>query len=409
MASQRISCDFKNLPDSPGVYFFKDAKGAVLYIGKAASLKSRVRSYFREDLLLTRGPKLVSMLGRARRVDFKKTDSVLEALFFEAELIRKYQPKYNTDLKDDKSNSLVVITKEKFPRVLIVRKRELNTENGKLPVTSRQYGSFPHGMQLREAMKIIRRIFPYRDRCAPEQGRPCFNAQIGLCPGMCAGRVLREEYAKTIRNIRLFFEGKKKALLSHLKRDMREYAKNLEFEKADETKRKIFALTHIQDVALMKHSAPALPLEEERGLRIEAYDIAHISGTNVVGVMVVIEDGEARKSEYRKFAIKSFAGAHDIRALREILARRLAHPEWPYPKLIAVDGGKAQVNAAEKVLAESGVLIPVIGVVKDERHQPREILGNARLRREHERDIVLANSEAHRFAVKYHREKRGEL
>lgn len=396
--------NLKKLPDTPGVYFFKNARGRVLYIGKATSLRSRVRSYFREDLAATRGPKLVQMLELARKVDFEKTDSVLEALLLEAELIRKHLPKYNTDLKDDKSSNLVAITKEAFPRILLIRKKELKETSDQSLVTSYQFGPYPYGGQLKEAMKIIRRIFPYRDKCAPNQGKPCFNAQIGLCPGVCAG-MPKQEYARTIRNIKLFFEGKKKTLLSRLKRDMKDHAKKLEFEKAYEIKKQIFALKHIQDVALIKSERK----EEGRGQRIEAYDIAHISGTNVVGVMVVVESGEARKSEYRKFKIKSFAGSDDTRALREILERRLVHDEWPYPKLIVVDGGRAQVNMAQKVLQEASIEIPIIGVVKDERHKPREILGDMNLRREHEKAILLANSEAHRFAVRYHREKRGKL
>ncbi len=429
-----ISKNLKKLPDSPGVYFFKDGKGAVLYIGKATSLRSRVKSYFREDLAVTRGPKIVQMLEQAKSVDFVKTDSVLEALLLEAELIKKHQPKYNTDLKDDKTHNLVAVTKEEFPRVLVVRKSSL----GNLPA-SRLYpppasdadsafkspkplqirysfGPFPYGMQLREAMRIIRQIFPYRDKCTPNQGKPCFNAQIGLCPGVCLGVMTRQEYAKTIRNIKLFFEGEKKMLVRKLKREMHAHAKKLEFEKADVLKRQIFALQHIQDVALIK-LPPLTPSESSHrageqinlGFRVEAYDIAHISGTNVVGVMVVVEGGEASKSEYRKFKIKSFAGSDDTRALREILTRRFSHPEWSYPRLIVVDGGKAQVNVAEKVLKEAGIEIAIVGVVKDEHHKPREILGDAKLRRTHEKEILLANSEAHRFAIKYHREKRSKI
>ena len=253
---------------------------------------------------------------------------------------------------------------------------------------------------------VIRQQSPLKRGGGANIPKLCFNAQIGLCPGACSGAVSKQEYARTIRNIKLFFEGKKKMLVRKLKGEMKEHAKMLEFEKADLIKRQVFALEHIQDVALIKKEKRR---EVSSVFRIEAYDIAHISGTNAVGVMVVVDDREINKSEYRKFKIKSFVGVDDTRALREILERRLAHSEWQYPELIVVDGGKAQVNIAEKVLKESGIEIPVVGVVKDERHRPREILGDMRLRRTHEEEILLANSEAHRFAIKYHRFRRSKL
>ncbi len=396
----------KNLPDTPGVYFFKGVKGETLYIGKATSLRSRVRSYFRDDISSTRGPKIVQMLELAKKIDFTQTDSVLEALLLEAELIKKHQPKYNTDLKDDKSNNFVVITKEDFPRVLLIRGKELFLSKQASALGYHYaFGPFPHGGQLKEAMKIVRRIFPFRDKCVPGAPRPCFNAQIGLCPGVCTGVISKQEYAKTIRNIKLFFEGKKKTLIKKLEREMKEASAKQEFEKAGKIKKTIFALEHIQDVALLKSEK----IFGQESFRIEAYDVAHISGTNVVGVMTVVEDGEAAKSEYRKFKIKSFSGADDTRALREILERRLAHPEWSAPKLIVADGGRAQVNTVEKVLLENGMEIPVVGVVKDERHRPREILGDKKITSKYEKEILLANAEAHRFAIGYHRDLRGKI
>ncbi len=187
-------------------------------------------------------------------------------------------------------------------------------------------------------------------------------------------------------------------------------AKGLKFEEANHVKRMIFALNHIQDVALLKAdffrkprtSFGGNPGFPEKSFRLEAYDVAHISGTNTVGVMVVVEDGEPKKSDYRKFKIKTSTN-DDNASLREILERRFAHSEWPMPKLIVVDGGKAQVNTTEKALKEWGIVIPVVGVVKDEHHRPREILGEKEFRLKHEREIVLANAEAHRFAVSYHR------
>lgn len=424
----------KDLPDLPGVYIFKDKDGGILYIGKATSLRDRTRSYFAADVIATRGRLIVDMVALACDVDFIVTDSVLEALILEAYLIKKHQPKYNTKEKDNKSFNYVVITKEDFPQVLTIRGRTLEAAFPKKDIKY-SFGPFPHGTQLREAMKIIRRIFPYRDqRCMPaayliKEGkenkiRPCFNRQIGLCPGVCTGEVSKQEYGRTINHLRLFFEGKKSELMKSLERDMNAFAKKQEFERAEQIKRTIFALNHIQDIALIKEEKE-LQKEEWRldptdpeinaapseapAFRIEAYDIAHISGTSQVGVMVVVEDDEPAKAEYRKFKIRTQKGSNDIGSLKEVLRRRLNHPEWRRPDLIVIDGGQAQLNAAEEILKERNTVIPIVSVVKDNRHKPREILGNQKMGSEHERAILLANSEAHRFAITYHRHIRGRL
>lgn len=398
-----------NLPDSPGVYFFLDKKGEILYVGKATSLKDRVKSYFARDILLTRGPKIVKMLAEAEAIDFKVTDSVLEALIMEANEIKKHQPPANSRDKDDKSYNYVVVTKEEFPRILIRRGRELKVGPSESVPKVRPwetFGPFPHSGELREALKIIRKIFPYRDekcKITPKL-KPCFNAQIGLCPGPCAGRISKIEYRKTIRNIKLFFEGKKDALIKMLEKEMLALAKKQEFEQAEEIKRKLFALDHIQDIALLKQDLTRQP-GRSTAWRIEAYDIAHISGTNVVGVMTVVEDGEVNKSQYRKFKIKADKN-DDTKNLREVLERRLNHDEWTLPNLIAVDGGVPQLNAAKDVLERRGHNIPVVSVVKDARHKARTVLGLTDQKLE--KAVLLANSEAHRFAIGYHRKLRNK-
>jgi excinuclease ABC subunit C len=392
------------LPDTPGVYFFRGSRKKILYIGKATSLRERVRSYFSPDLTETRSPLIEAMVEKARSVDFIQTDSVLEALILEAQLIKKHKPPHNTDGKDDKSYNFVIITDEKFPRVLIKRERDLSKKNRK-EKAKYIFGPFPHGTQLKEAVKIVRKIFPFRDTCTPHSKKPCFNRQIGLCPGVCSDEITERDYRKIIRNIRLFFEGKKSSLLNTLRREMIYAAQKLEFEEAGQIKKTIFALEHIQDVALIKDESFKTP----NGFRIEAYDIAHLSGMFVVGVMTVVEGGEVKKSEYRTFKIKGFQGVDDTKSLREILERRLAHTEWPLPKLIVVDGAVAQKNVAEQVLREKGVKIPVASVVKNEYHKPKDILGDRTLKESYEKQIILANSEAHRFALSFHRKSRGKF
>lgn len=398
-----------NLPDSPGVYFFYGPKKKLLYVGKATSLKDRVKSYFSRDIVLTRGPKIVKMLAEAEKIEYLETDSVLEAVILEANQIKKHQPPANTQEKDDKSYNYVIVTNEDFPRVIVERGRNLSTVKEK-PL--KVFGPFPHSGELREALKIIRKIFPYRDGKCKLRERPCFNAQIGLCPGPCAGWITKTEYRKILRNFTLFFEGKKDKVILNLEKEMKSLAKAREFEKAEKVKRKIFALEHIQDVALIKQDlhSPSTKLGAIRPWRIEAYDIAHISGTNVVGVMTVVEDGEINKSQYRKFKIKADKN-DDTKNLKEVLERRLNHPEWPMPQLIVVDGGVGQLNAAKSMTD-----IPIVAVTKDERHKARQILKGQTLSTDSqgltlgnlEKAILLANSEAHRFAINYHRKLRSK-
>lgn len=402
------------LPDAPGVYLFRASGGEILYIGKATSLASRVRSYFSDDLLHTRGKHMVDMVTIAATIDHQQTDSVLEALILEASLIKKHQPKFNTREKDDKSFNYVVITKEDFPRVLLVRERTMLSEAlGKRAEYRYAFGPFPGGKELRIALDLVRRIFPFRSSCTPNSGKPCFDRQIGLCPGVCSGEMGKRAYARRVQDIRLFFEGKKGKLVGELRRRMREHAAKLEFEEAARIKRMIAALAHINDVALIgddiRERSAAGATRGERAVRIEAYDIAHISGTYPVGVMVAVEGGEKIPGAYRKFIIRSERGNDDVGNLEETLTRRLAHPEWRYPDLIAVDGGLPQKRRAEAVLRRHELKIPVVAVVKDERHRPKAFIGSASLSELYRSALLLANAEAHRFAVSFHRARRDRL
>ena len=394
------------LPDTPGVYFFCKGK-KILYIGKATSLKSRVRSYFSSDIIETRGPRIVTMLAEATSVRVEETGSVLEALILEAALIKKHQPKYNAKEKSDTSFNYVVITEEAFPRIFTLRHRELLQS----PSTSYQktFGPFPHGTQLKEALKIIRKIFPYRGKndapLASDRRRASrLYEELGLSPQ--SSELSAREYKKTIRHITLFFEGKKKQLLRMLEKEMKQYAKKRNFEQAQEIKRQLFALGHINDVALLQSESQNSKHKVQT--RIEAYDVAHISETARVGVMTVIENGELNKKEYRTFSIKTKQQG-DIAGLSEILERRLNHNEWHLPKLIVVDGGIAQKNVAEKILKEFGYQIPIVAVTKNERHRPEKLLGSQKDILGNEKEILLVNNEAHRFAVKHHRAKKNKI
>ena len=265
-----------DLPDTPGIYIFRDAARKILYIGKATSLRDRVKSYFSKDLAAGRGEGIVAMVEQSDSVIFEKTDSVLEALILEANLIKRHQPPYNIAEKGNTSFNYLIITREDFPRVVVVRGRELFTK-WKSSQIKYQFGPFPHGGSLNEAVKLVRRIFPFRDsKCipCPEQLRkrkitevkppfrgltsvksvckPCFNRQIGMCPGVCTGECGKVEYAKTIRNIKDLFNAKFHGLRRRLEKEMKTVAADENFEEAEKLRRQISALTHIRDVSLIK-------------------------------------------------------------------------------------------------------------------------------------------------------------
>lgn len=390
---ERETVNFHKIPDTPGVYFFKRGR-EVLYVGKATSLRSRVRSYFDGRLLEKRGAVVEKAVRDATHLSWEVTDSVLEALLLEAQYIKKLKPYGNTQEKDDKSFSYVVITKEQLPRVLTLRGRELDSRVA--PQLRRKvYGPFTQGGSLKEALKIIRKIFPYFDERSREEKTLRFNQSIGVYPAEN-----QRAYRNTVRHIEYLFEGKKKALLKKLESAMRRAAKAERFEEAAVLRRQVFALTHIRDTALLKdeHRVPL-----SAGYRIEAYDTAHLGGSATRGVMVVVENGEASTGEYRVFTIRTAKGSDDYQALREVLERRFNHPEWPFPKLIVIDGGSAHLRVAKSVLSLSDNDIEVVAVVKDERHKPKEILGKRATVESHKSSILLANHEAHRFSMSRHR------
>ncbi|TAK59138.1 hypothetical protein EPO14_00695 [Patescibacteria group bacterium] len=395
--------DFSKIPDTPGIYIFRKGK-KILYIGKATSLRSRIRSYFVVAIADIRSPLIAKIVVDAEAVTWEETDSVLEAFLLESKRIKEYQPVGNTDAKDNKSWNYLVVTNETFPRFLVVREREL-TSKFSPSLIKYLFGPFPSGVMLKSALKIIRRIFPFFDTKFPLDNHlsPAnektlhFNQSIGLYP-----RELNEiEYKKTVRNIVLLFEAKKSTLLKTLEREMMKSAKAEDFEEAEKLKRQVFALRHIQDISLVKEELRA---PESSEFRIEAYDTAHIRGSAPRGVMSVIVDGKAVPAEYRTFTIRDAKAGDDYAALTEIITRRANHPEWPFPKLIVIDGGKTHLNIAKKLLVKVGIDADVVSVVKDERHRPREILGGTALAVTHESSILLANSEAHRFSIARHRQ-----
>lgn len=396
---------------------FKDAEGGILYIGKAVNLKNRVASYFSGR---NENRPVFYVLDKIEKIEVRKTESILEALILESNLIKKCQPKYNIDLKDDKSFSYVVITKEEFPRIIILRKTELRKNEN---ITKYTFGPYTSKKQLEIAIKIIRKIFPYHsNKQLTEKG--CLDYQIGLCSGPYAGAISRKDYLKNIRNIRMILEGKKKNLVKKLEKEMVEFAKKHKFERAAEIRNKIFALQHIQDIALISRDMGD-EMENERDIsqipnpksqtRIEAYDISNISGQYAVGSMVVFINDEPEKSEYRKFKIRTVQGTNDVGMMQEVLMRRFNN-DWPKPDLILLDGGQGHLNMCEKLMRELKLYIPVVAVAKG----PTRKISNFQFSISKQFPIpnelkIFVNNrillgriieEAHRFAISYHRKVR---
>jgi excinuclease ABC subunit C len=400
----------KEFPKKPGVYIFRGVRQEVLYVGKATSLRDRVRQYFSgQD---TRGERILRLIENTKDVDVIETDTVLEALLLEAEFIKKYQPRYNVDGKDDKSFSYFVITNEDFPRIVMLRQTDFDKEKYIEPMYSRGkiFGPYTSREQMRIALKIIRKIFPFHDRSEKSE-KGCLHYQIGLCPGPYDGAISKKDYRKNIRNISLFLSGRKKMLLKKLEKEMATCAKREFFEQAEMIKRQIYALTHINDIALMKKENAFSQLDQQ-GTRVEAYDISHIAGDHMVASMVVFIDGTPAPEYYRKFKIKSISGINDVSAMRETLARRMNHlDDWGVPQLIVLDGGKGHINMADDLWQKLDLSIPVIAVAKGPTRKKIDVyksafypVNNSLITNKELLEHI--REEAHRFAISFHKKKR---
>ena len=386
---------YENIPSAPGIYLMKDKEDSLLYVGKAANLKRRVSSYF----LRPHEARIEKLVRRIIRIDYIVTDSVIEALILEAEYIKRFKPSFNVKDKDDKSFLYVEVTREVFPRVLLVR--------GKSKARGVRYGPFTSASLIREALKIVRRIFPFSvhelKSIKNTPGRACFDYEIGLCPGTCTGIIDRKMYLKNIRNIKLFFVGKKERILRSLKKEMESASRKLDFEKAASIRKQVFSLRHIQDVSLITHSNFD-ESENASNIRIEGYDISNTSGKEAVGSMVVFINGKPAKDQYRKFKIRTLVNSNDAGMLEEVLRRRFKN-DWLLPNIILIDGGVPQVNRAHRVLYESGLRIPIVGIAKGPKRKKNEVIGEI----PEGTDVITlirVRNEAHRFSVAYHRRLR---
>ena len=392
------------LPDMPGIYLMKNKDNEVIYVGKATSLKSRVSSYFNK----AHDNRIAKLVSEITQIEYKQTDSVLEALILEAEHIKELQPKYNVKEKDDRSWMYLTINKDEYPKIELIRGLELKKIDQKQ--FKYIFGPYQSKKILESILDIIRKVIPF-STCTPNQGKPCFYRHLKRCPGVCTGEITPEEYKKTIRHIALLFQGKKRELLRSLKKSMEASAEKEDFEKATNFRSQIKNLERIRDVSLLQRDDLLPKQKKGEFARIEGYDISNISGTSAVGSMVVAEDGELTKSQYRKFKIKSIHQISDTGMIQEVLERRFKN-SWAYPDLIMIDGGLGQVNTVTKVLQKLNLEIPVIGLAKGADRKNNRLVFNqdsTKIKDKISKSksiLIKLRDEAHRFAIEFHRKIR---
>ncbi|MEK7659050.1 MAG: GIY-YIG nuclease family protein [Patescibacteria group bacterium] len=414
----KLKNQIQKASQNPGVYLFKNKAGKILYIGKAVNLKNRLKQYLRIKAYV---PFSGHLSKEAEKLDTKTTDSEIEALILESSLIKKHRPKYNIRLRDDKQYFFVGFTKEEFPKIFLTHRPQ--TEYQYIEV-SNFIGPFTDGTALKITLRLLRRAFPYCT-CKQKHHNFCLNYHIGKCLGYCCLKIKNQNvkikittqnlkiYKKNIKAIKGILTGKKNSIIKELKKELDQLVEKQDFEKAIELRNKVKKLERVFENAkiINRQANDANALIELKKIfklsdaprRIEGFDISNIQGKNAVGVMIVFTDGQPDKNEYRKFKIRFKKEPNDIAMLKEILTRRFCHPEWPYPDLIFIDGGKGQLNAAKKTTTGAAI----ISLAKGKNEVFSDILKNPvpikRLPAPVQNLIKQIDSEAHRFAISYYR------
>ncbi|MBW3569187.1 excinuclease ABC subunit UvrC [Candidatus Parcubacteria bacterium] len=369
--SEALDEKLKGLPATPGVYFHKSGSGEIIYIGKAANLRSRVRQYFQKSRLSD--AKTDALVAEIIDTDWTGVETELDAVFLEAEMIRRYMPRYNILLRDDKSFVYVRIDfKSTHPTVTFTR-RPLDDK-------AEYFGPYLSKFIINRALKHLRKVFPYSTH-APTNipRRACLQAQLGLCPGLEDDITSLDEYRKNLKQLSRYVTGKRKKIISEFEAAMKRAAKNHDYEAAAKLRNKIYALKNL-DSQIIFGDRENMDISKDLGLvelaeilklekpprRVEGFDISHMSGTDTTASMVVFVAGVPDKSQYRKFKSK-VKGNDDFAHMREAMARRFSEKNikaWGKPDLILIDGGKGQVSAALEILNALNINIPLIGLAK---------------------------------------------
>ncbi len=358
----------KTLPTVPGVYFHKSLSGEVIYVGKAANLRNRVRQYFQTSRV--RDAKTDALVAEITDTEWIEVETELDALFLESEMIKRYMPRYNVLLRDDKSQLYVRIPmRDPYPAITFTRQP--------LDDDATYYGPYYNGWAIKKALRYLRKVFPY----SVHERMPntlCLQYHLGLCPGVEAQMTTSENYKKTLRKLMRYLSGERKTLIKELERDMKTLSAEHKYEEAATLRNRLRELKQLSQQIVFS-DREFMNISKDQGLsglqrmlhlkvvprRIEGYDISHMSGTNNVASMVVATNGLADKSEYRKFRMQ-LPGNNDFGHMQETMRRRFSgkHKDWQKPDLILIDGGKGQLGAALDVLDQIGIAIPIIGLAK---------------------------------------------
>jgi len=440
MISDKLNEKLSKLPTVPGVYKYFDIEGKVIYVGKAKNLRNRVKSYFR--IKFDDDTKTKALVENIYDLEYIEVSTELEALILEEKLVKKFQPKYNILLKDDKSFLYIVLRNDpvkigesliNFPIVFSARKTDLQPKDI-------YFGPYPRAEVAKYVLRTLRKIIPFRDctktkfRNYQKLGQPCLYGHIGLCQAPCNGKISKTEYLRDISKVKRFLDGKFKKIIDDVVFEMKTASKNEEFEKAAKLRdiiKKFEYLTIntskidsfvenpllIEDIIsksldnLLKY----FPNLKEYPERIECYDISNLSGKEATASMTVSLNGRLTNREYRRFKIKFKDTPDDYSMMKEVLKRRfkrsLIDDSWKLPNLIVLDGGKGQLSAGQEVLKEMGVDVAMISLAKREEiliYMDGSDFVEVKLDRTDEslKLIQRLRDEAHRFAKKYHHQLR---
>lgn len=419
------------LPTEPGVYLYKNTAGKIIYVGKAAKLRNRVRQYFQKNR--RPDPKTEALVAEIADLDWITVETELDALFLEAELVRRYQPRYNILLRDDKSSGFIRVDYNSPHPTVSVTRRPL--DDG-----AKYFGPYFSVANVRKALQYLRRAFPFSTHTGNVPKRACLQYHLGLCPGLEEDKTSLKDYRENLRRLMKYFKGERKSLIKQVEKDMYTAAKKSQFEEAETLKRQLFALKGLTRQIVFSDSE-FMDLSKDEGLadlaellglstpprRIEGYDISHMSGTDTTASMVVFTNGLPNKAEYRKFKMR-IPGNDDFAHMNEAITRRLGEKnvkQWGLPELFLIDGGKGQLSAALKARDAAGYEhLPMIGLAKREEEivihntkSLKEYRGLKKYGGQSDGEFTLAllpksshlvkllqrvRDESHRFAVSYH-------
>lgn len=423
MISDNLKAKLKTLPSAPGVYFHKNQKGEVIYVGKAAVLKNRVRQYFQNT---EKDSKTEALVAEIFDTDWIVVETEMDALFLESEMIKRYMPQWNILLRDDKTVSYVRIDMNNpVPFV--------STTRNPLDDGATYIGPFYAKNTILKALRILRKIFPFYDK--PYDGKKTLNSDLGLTPGIEIGKTTPKEYKKSLRFLIRYLNGDREKLILDLEKQMKSAAALGDFEEAAKLRDEYFGLKGLKRKIVfsdkefldLSSDQALLELKQLLGLkepprRIEGYDISHISGTNTVASMVVFQNGVSDRTAYRKFKIRSSKN-DDTASMYEVIFRRLKHKEWAFPDLIILDGAIPQLGAVINLLesvhipvigrnksgdhtrnADVNVIIPVQNTDDSYEYRSRFYSNESHLAKL----IARIDEESHRFAITYHRQLRSK-